>query len=416
MVQTKTAIVALAVVAIIIWYWAEWQERLKHQQRMNPLRNPLALLHLAVQRLWRNRSFFLILLACWLLSVGIYRFILDPLIFAPIREQWTAAAAAAQPGGEWTDAPTFHGRAVTIDSDGIAGTGPISWVWRAMPQFRLVDLSVGYSTWAVLILALGIMAVVLMRLWFRRPKWLPSDMHQRLVWPIYLALGGFVVMVTCSGFSLASALLLRQPEAISGAYLFLSSLLPLFLAFAGAVLTAFLWHIVMQVGIGQCWSPHHAIIGAVKSWLPIAWLTFSLALPYTAAAAFPIWRHLAIMPGSILQLAPVIRIVLLFVPWIVLAERANFSPAVVRNFQLIRSRWWDLLVLLPRYLLIMVPVYALLSAASWATIHNPGLTLLLSLTRSTIELVLLVTIVVLYIKLREAEHKTVAAEAVVPAD
>lgn len=122
------------------------------------------------------------------------------------------------------------------------------------------------------------------------------------------------------------------------------------------------------------------------------------------------------MPGSILQLSPVIRIVLLFVPWIVLAERANFSPAVVRNFQLIHSRWWDLLVLLPRYLLIMIPVYALLSAASWATIHNPGLGLLVSLTRSTIELVLLVTIVVLYTKLREAERTAVATKAVSPAD
>ncbi len=415
MPQTNTAIVGLVVAAIVVWYWAEWQRCAEQQRPMNPLRDPLVLFSLAVQRLWHNRSFFFILLACWLISAGICRFIIDPLIFAPYREQWAASVGLSPPGDERTDAPTFHGRAVVIDSDGIAGTGPVSWVWRALPQFRFVDLNVGYSAWAVLIPALGALAAVLITLWFRRPNWLPLDTHQRLVWPIYLTLGGFLVIGAHSGFSVASALLLRQPGIVSDAYLFLSCLLPLFLAFAEVVLTALLWHVVLQVGAGAYWNLCAAIQGALKSWLPIAWLTFTVALPYTGAAAFPIWMYLP-MQGFVFQLAPVIRIVLLFVPWIVLAERTNFWPAVVRNFQLIRGRWCDLLVLLLRWLVVIVPVYALLSAAAWPTIHNAALQTLLSLTRSTIELVVLVTIVVLYTKLREGEQTVVATEAAVPAD
>ncbi len=423
MMQTKTAIVALAVVAIIVWYWAEWQQCVKQQRPMNPIRNPLALLGVALQRLWRNRTFLGILIACWLASAGIYAFAFYPLVVAPRLEQFRAARHLPAPeSGQWVDsAGPIDVKGVYIYAGGPIGNDLKSWVLRALPQCRSVQLRLMGSGMALLdILALGIMAVVLMRLWFRRPKWLPLDTHQRLIWPIYLTLGGFLVMAAYSGFGFAAALSGQFGGELSTGsvvlYALLGFFLPSFLAFATAPLTAFLWHIVVQVGGGRYWNLHHAVVGAVRSWLPIAWLTFTLALPYTAAAAFPIWRHLPIMPGSIFQLAPVIRIVLLFVPWIILAERVNFLPSVVRNFQLIRSRWCDLLILLPRYLLIMVPVYALLSAASWATIHNPGLRLLVSLTRSTIELVLLVTIVVLYTKLREAERTAVATEAVAPAD
>ena len=391
---------------------------------MNPIRNPLVLLHLAAQRLWRNRRFLGILLCLWLASAGIYRFILDPLIFAPQLER--LRAAAPEPG-ESIDTPS---KGVVIDSGGLAGEGPQYWVWRALPQFRPVDLHLGYSAWPVSILALGALAGALITLWFSRPQWLPPETHQRLVWPIYLTLGGFLVMAAYSGFAFASVLL-RHTGELSTRAVVLSALLPVFsypfLAFATAPLTALLWHIVSQVGSGRYWNLRHSIVGAIRSWPSIGWLNVILYLPILMSILpftirllahtmdFMPYRCQAVWDLAIWA-ATVLPIVLLFVPWIVLAERVNFWPAVVRNFQLIRSRWRDLLVLLLRWLVVIVPVYALLSTGASVTVHNTALQTLLSLTRSTIELMVLVTIVVLYTKLRDAEHKALVTQSPVAAD
>ena len=58
---------------------------------------------------------------------------------------------------------------------------------------------------------------------------------------------------------------------------------------------------------------------------------------------------------------------------------------------------------LPRYLLIIIPAYALLGAAGWPAEHSSGAGALVTLGCSTIELVLLVAIAVLYQELRKAE-------------
>ena len=59
--------------------------------------------------------------------------------------------------------------------------------------------------------------------------------------------------------------------------------------------------------------------------------------------------------------------------------------------------------MLPRYLLIIIPAYALLGAAGWPADHSSGAGTLVTLGCSTIELPLLVAIVVLYLELRKAE-------------
>ena len=69
--------------------------------RAMPLvRNPLALFWLAVRRLWRNWRFVGILLLCWLASAAIYWLVLDPLVYAPMRQQWQAELGAGLPETE----------------------------------------------------------------------------------------------------------------------------------------------------------------------------------------------------------------------------------------------------------------------------------------------------------------------------
>jgi len=102
-------------------------------------------------------------------------------------------------------------------------------------------------------------------------------------------------------------------------------------------------------------------------------------------------------------LPSVLQIILLFVPWIILAEGASLLPATKRNFQLIGKHWRDLLAFLPRYLLIVIPVYAMLDALGWPTIRNSAIVTSLSFARSLLELLLLVAIVVLYLELRKGQ-------------
>ncbi|MCK4323092.1 MAG: hypothetical protein KAW89_01080, partial [Armatimonadetes bacterium] len=146
--------------------------------------------------------------------------------------------------------------------------------------------------------------------------------------------------------------------------------------------------------------------GTANNWLPIAWLVLLLYVPY---ATMPLTMFLAPWPWlldiwmKVFALPMVLQIALLFVPWIILAEGTKLLPAIKRNFQLIGRRWWDLLAFLPRYLLIVIPVYAVLDALAWPTIRNSAILTSLSFARSLVELVLLVAIVVLYLELRKAE-------------
>ena len=204
---TTTAALGLLTTAVIIWYLAEWRHCQEQRQSMNLVRNPLALIGIAGQRLWRNGRFVGILICCWLASVGVYRFILDPLVFAPQREQWEASTTLPTPGQSISQLSAASTRAVIIDSGGLTGEGPRYWMWRALPQFRQLSSALSRGGGLIIhILALGVFAGVLLTLWFRRPEWLPAHIRQRLAWPIYLTLGAFLVMAAHTGFGFAAAL------------------------------------------------------------------------------------------------------------------------------------------------------------------------------------------------------------------
>lgn len=403
---TTTAALGLVITAVIIWYVAEWRHCEEKQQPMNLVRHPLVLCWIAGQRLWRNRRFVGILICCWLASVGVYRFILDPLVFAPQREQGEETTTLPTSGQSISQLSAASTRGVIIDSGGLTGEGPRYWMWRALPQFRHLSSALSRGGGVIIhILALGVFAGVLLTLWFRRPEWLPAHIRQRLLWPTYLTLAAFLVSATHTGFGFAAALT-RDPIdfSVSPASQVFDLLLPLFFFFAAAVLAAFLWHIVLQIGEGGYWNLHEAIGGTANNWLPIAWLTLLLYLPYAImplTMLLPPW--LIDIWTKAFTLPMVLPIALLFVPWIILGEGTKLLPAIRRNFQLIGKRWWDLLVFLPRYLLIVIPVYAALGALAWPTIRNSAILTSLSFARSLVELVLLVAIVVLYLELRKGE-------------
>ncbi len=426
MSSTMTAVVGLVVTALLAWYAAEWVRCMAEGRAMSLVRNPLALFWLAVRRLWHNRRFVGILLLCWLASAAIHWLVIDPLVIAPVRQRFQAQTDVGLPKTEPGIREAPHTLGVLDWKFFSVGAGRF-WLLRGLPQFRQVSLD-GETTMGgnIGLLALGVLAAALIALWFRRPQWLPAHMHQRLAWPTYLTLGAFLAMAAHTGFGFAAALT-RDPLdfSVSSASQVLYLLLPLFLIFCGAVLTVFLWHIVLQVGSGQYWNLHNAVTGAINNWLPIAWLMVLLWVPSTLLMGLTMFLFQGTISGPMVDvvsiasnigwtITPLLRIALLFVPWIILAEGASLLPATKRNFQLIYTHWWDLVVMLPRWLLLIVPVYAIISTLS--TLSTPaifarptiGTTVLvtsLGFAHSLVEVVALVAVVVLYQQLAKKEPR-----------
>jgi len=429
MSSTMTATVGLVVTALLTWYAAEWVRGIAEGQAMPLVRNPLALFWLAVRRLWRNRRFVGILLVCWFASAAIYWLVLDPLVYAPMRQEWQAQAQANLPESEpgIRQAPAyggvFRGRAVIIGSGGISGNAPRHWILRGLPQFRRISLDGGTSgAGRIDLLALGILAMVLIVLWFRRPDWLPPTSHRQLPWPIYLTLGAFLVRSSVAILQIVSIRSAAAGEVPLGLPTILMNLLggvyPLFHAFSMAVYIALLWHIIVQIGRGQYWNLRRAVIGAIHNWLAIAWLLLLIWLPlviYSAVWAVVLPAGTAIssswattLVDTMKYIPTLLQIVLVFVPWIILAEQTSLIAALKRHLQLIYTHWWDLVVMLPRWLLVTVPVYALISTLSAAIEPRPQPSILwtsLGFAHSLVEVVVLVAVVVLYQQLSKTEPR-----------
>ncbi len=419
---TMTATVGLVVTALLTWYAAEWVRGVAEGRTMPLVRNPLALFWVAVRRLWRNRRFAGILLLCWLASAAIYWLVLDPLVYAPMRQQWEIERSSALPETEPSirnnnGTIVFRGRPViTIGGGGISGNAPKFWILRGLPQFRRISLDGGTSGGGRIdLLALGILAVVLIALWFRRPDWLPSTSHRQLPWPIYLTCAGFLVGASFNLFGFL-AIKYRAIPVLPFWLLSVHGALHLLLdAFTSAVLIALLWHLFVQIGRGQHWNLRRAVMGAIHSWLPIAWLLLLLSFPLSMTSIlWPIgtntWSLLVrALLDTLYYIPTTLQIMLVFVPWIILAEQTSLLAGLKRHIQLIYTHWWDLVVMLPRWLLVIVPVYALISTLSAAIERGIEPSILwtsLGFAHSLLELVVLVAVVVLYQQLAKTLWKT----------
>jgi len=420
MSSTMTAAVGLVVTALLTWWAAEWVRCLDEGRAMPLVRNPLALFWLAVRRLWRNRRFLGILLLCWLASAAIYWLVLDPLVYAPMRQEWEIERSSVLPETEPSIRASymsgvFRGPPVAVSADGTWGFTPGNWmIWRGLPHFRQICLD-GTSAMGtrVDLLALGALAVVLIVLWFRRPDWLPSARHRQLAWPIYLTVGGFLVRASVTVLQLVSIRSAGAGGVDPGLPAVLINLLggvyPLFDALTFVVYVALLWHIIVQIGQGHYWNLHKAVIGAINNWLPIACLLLILRLLGTIGFLIPfgpLWAWSRSGVEALYRIGTTLPILLVFLPWIILAEQTSLIAAMKRQVQLIYSHWWDLVVMLPRWLLVTVPVYALISTLSAAI--EPGLepSILwtsLGFAHSLVEVVALVAVVVLYQQLAKTE-------------
>jgi len=389
-------ILGLTALAIIVWYVAEWMRCKDESQAMALVRNPLALFRLATERLWYNRRLVAILIAIWLGTAAVWRFVIEPVFYAELLAQ-TAEHS-----------PTFAGGGPFVQRllRALAAAPSSHYLWQALPRAAKVGLGYGGGSFPAIPIAFAILGGVLIRLWYRPPAWLPLEARFRLVWPIYLTVGALLVL-SANG---SAALFNRQlsPEELGWGFGALMGASAVVLSFLGAVLSALLYDVTLQVGSGKYWNLRRAVLASVDRWLPIAWLSLLLALPFAplpffqAAIESPVgfwfFRYVS-MPLSLL-LPALLACMLIFVPWIILVEKAGFAEAVHRNFQLIRSRWQDLLAFALRYMLVVAPILTVLGTLKMVVPQRSTADELISLAEYLLVLLLSVTIVVLYQEVR----------------
>jgi hypothetical protein len=142
-------ILGLTALAIIVWYVAEWMRCKAESQPMVLVRNPLALFRLATERLWYNRRLVGILMAIWLGTAAVWRFVIEPVFYADLLARTTEHSPTVEIEAPWGQ----H-------------------LWQALPGTDSVHL--GYGVGIATAIALAILGGVLVRLWYRPPAWLPA--------------------------------------------------------------------------------------------------------------------------------------------------------------------------------------------------------------------------------------------------
>ena len=398
-----TVLISLAAVAVIAWwYYAEWRNCADRGERMDLLRNPLALFGLTLTRIWRNRSLVIILLALWVASWALNAFVIEPFVHKPHLKQMG-----------YSEEPRTDRRF------GVVRPGEIvHWTFDALPKARARTVSIGgggMGASPIVILVLGVFACALIYLWRRRPQWLPESAVRAIAWPALLAVAGFLL---AAEFIMLNYAAMQGGEVWSpgSTYVWLMLLYGLAAPFLIGALTALFWHAVYQAGSGDKWSLRRATVAAIKTWLPVAWLVFAISLPATIviAVSTALAGHgvvsssigIALLDATqyLFSLLAYLSIAFVLVPWVILDRRYSFRAAVVENFRMMGRHWRELLTFLPRYIILTAPLYGLLSYVAETSRHALSPYAIAGLALYLLQMVLMFAVVVLYTELRKSEQ------------
>ncbi|MCE5237340.1 hypothetical protein LLH23_02485 [bacterium] len=393
---------ALAAVAILLWYLAEWDQARSGGRRLSPLRHPALLFVQAIGKLARARQFMLPLLGFWLLSGVVYWGFQRPALMrqlgAPAHDSRPHRPDMAQrrlggfrfeerPVGVllrdgWEQFRTLHGRlpGQALD-DSVPG-----------PNSLRADLWGGYSQ----LLFTTLVLLCLASLVWHRPDWLG---RANVLQP-RLALAYLLVPL-----ALMAVLVRLQGQGFPG---WLPPLVHALTMLACIPLYGPLWHVLLQVAQGRrhlslglalrgtmaCLIPLTGFLALVLVAPALAWSLLQGALPVRSDS-------LAGSAGLLWHLPVLLQLALLFVPWIILRDRADITCALRRHWQLLRAHAPDLLVFALRALLILFPLQAL--HATLSPFEAPmGASIIGHLIGGLTDLVSLAMVALLYLELERA--------------
>ncbi len=382
--------VSVAAGAVVVWWIAEAVTC----RQLPRARNPLALLGIAVRRLWSNRSLLIALVGLWLVSGTVSYFFYaryysenaQPIPPPPVATGETSGSPAGQTQPtEQMKAPGGH-PVVTV-----ASVLPTTLA-RALPQAE--HISVGYAGQYLLPFALF---VALVWLAVKPPAWFPATLRRRLYWPLNLTLAYFLV----SGVSLLPALR-PMPTTMASAITMQvhSSFSILAMAALSAPFATMLWHVGMQVARGERWNLRSALLGMLDTWQPICimavvisvptFFTFMLSIPPFYGS--PVWVH---------GLGTVLKVALVLLPWIIVDQRLGLREALREAWRLARDRAPDMLVFALRFAVMFAVPAVLLRALQPHGLPSPSPTMILErLPRDLLAVLQALVIAGMYLELR----------------
>jgi hypothetical protein len=280
-------------------------------------------------------------------------------------------------------------------------------LWLAMPRTSALT----HALWPAYTHLLLYLALVLCMAWliFHRPRWLGNV--QRRAPSLALV---FLVLPAASLWLAAWSQASRLPTPL------ITLVLP-FNQFGAIITGAIVGHLLLQVAQGR---RHLSLTLAVRTMLyvliPFAWFVAIVSI-----APWALWTILddvapfraGPMDAAIhwlgWHLPEVLSLALLFVPWIILRDRAPIRRALTRHFVLLRTHGLDLIVFGLRYLLLVFPLQYLHVMFSR---YDAGMlpSLIGNAVGGFTTLVSLIMVALLYLELERTVPRLVAAPALAP--
>jgi hypothetical protein len=402
--------IALAGLAVLVAYLVEWEMTRAAGYALPPPRHPALLFIQAIRKLARARQFMLALLAFWLLSGVVYWGIQRPRFMRTFRapthasaDQLPAASVRRHSGFPFTEQP-----APELLRQGweqlrtLSGPLPGQALGAAMPRMGSLTRTI-WPTYTHLLLYL---AVILCMSWlvFHRPAWLGKVQGRAPS----LALV-FLLLPAASLWLAAWSQASRVPMPLVTLVSPLNQL-------AAMITGAIVLHLLVQVAQGR---RHLSLTLGVRTMLhvliPFAWFiaivsvapwalwtVLDAVVPFRSEAVQSVWYFLG------WHLPELVALALLFVPWIILRDRAPIRQALIRNFALIRAHGLDLMVFVLRYLLIIFPLqYVHLMFSRFEAAMVPSL--IGNLVGAFTALVSLVAVALLYLELERTTPRPAQA-------
>lgn len=320
-------IISYVAAFVALWWAIDWINMRQEGERLPLRRAPLRILGEVLPKLWRNRTFLLILLSLWLIGA-------------------TVASVQGYFFRMSSQAPGLQSAQMVRPAFTISDSVP-EMLLHELPEAlpRLVEVPLG--TWAAALFAVLLIAAMV-RIVIDPPEAIGEETARKLRWPVGLLAAYLVVWgaITAAGQPFLDKISQGGEHAwaeVPFAVLTLVIVPGLLMAPAYALL----WRLVLEITRDGVWSFVSSMRALAECWLPIALLLI-------IANAF---RPMGVLAGhgyeSFWGYAYLAVLVLLaLAPWAVLDDPEGRAQPFVRSWRLFRQRPVDVIAFALRFTLL----------------------------------------------------------------
>jgi len=370
-------VIAWIAAFVALWWVIDWISMRQEGESLPLRRAPLRVLADVARKLWRNKTFGLVLLALWMIG-------------ATVGAVQSTIMRTSHPGPVPDTAPMFTRTLGLTDTVPTLLAGELS---GALPRLQEVPL----GTWGALLLVV-LLIVAMVRIAIAPPESIGGETARKLWWPagvLVAALAGYVVTIAIGNKVMGGGGI--EPPASSAGLVVLQIVSLAVVPTLLAPMLALLWRLVLEIARDGVWSFASAIRALVQSWLPIA-LVLLIANGFRVIA---IEAQPAVHWVGYVYLA--VLVLLALAPFAVVDEQAGLLTAFRRAWRLFRQKPVDVIAFGLRFTLLFAVLGGLVALlephpmAAWAAWWAP----LLQVVRFGLTLLQVVVLAGLYVHLGE---------------